>query len=66
MLRIFTVQQQKLERLELQIYSEDDQPLLQVKPQAGTMVLFESARFPHEVLAAHSTRYSIAGWFRID
>lgn len=51
---------------ELQIYSEDDQPLLQVKPQADTMVLFESARFPHEVLAARSTRYSIAGWFRID
>lgn len=51
---------------ELQIYSEDNQPLLQVKPQAGTLVLFESARFPHEVLPAHSTRYSIAGWFRID
>ena len=51
---------------ELQIYTEDNQPLLQVKPQAGTLVLFESARFPHEVLAAHSTRYSIAGWFRID
>lgn len=51
---------------ELQIYSEDDQPLLQVQPQAGTLVLFESARFPHEVLPAHSTRYSIAGWFRID
>ena len=51
---------------ELQIYNEDDQPLLQVQPQAGTLVLFESARFPHEVLPAHSTRYSIAGWFRID
>lgn len=50
----------------LQIYSEDDQPLQQVQPQAGTLVLFESARFPHEVLPAHSTRYSIAGWFRVD
>ncbi len=51
---------------QLQIYSEDDQPLLQVQPQTGTLVLFESARFPHEVLPADSTRYSIAGWFRID
>lgn len=51
---------------QLQIYTEDDKPLLQVQPQAGTLVLFESARFPHEVLPAESTRYSIAGWFRID
>lgn len=51
---------------QLQIYTEDDQPLLQVQPQTGTLVLFESARFPHEVLPADSTRYSIAGWFRID
>ena len=51
---------------ELQIYSEDDQPLLLVQPQAGTLVLFESVRFPHEVLPADSTRYSIAGWFRVD
>ncbi|WP_404341148.1 2OG-Fe(II) oxygenase [Pseudoalteromonas mariniglutinosa] len=35
-----------------------------VKPQAGTLVLFESERFMHEVLPAVDTRYSIAGWFR--
>ncbi len=51
---------------ELQVYTEDDQPLLQIQPQTGTLVLFESARFPHEVFPADSTRYSIAGWFRID
>lgn len=50
----------------LQIYDEHDKPLLQVQPQASTLVLFESARFPHEVLPADSIRFSIAGWFRID
>ena len=50
----------------LQIYDEHDKPLLQVQPQASTLVLFESARFPHEVLPAEMVRFSIAGWFRID
>lgn len=50
----------------LQIYSEDEQPLLQVQPTAGTLVLFESERFPHEVLSASDERFSIAGWFRKD
>lgn len=50
----------------LQIYDDQDQPLLQVQPAAGTLVLFESERFPHEVLPAADTRYSIAGWFRKD
>lgn len=50
----------------LQIYNEDDQPLLQVSPAAGTLVLFESERFPHEVLSAETERFSIAGWFRKD
>jgi len=35
-----------------------------IKPQAGTLVLFESERFVHEVLPAVDERYSIAGWFR--
>lgn len=35
-----------------------------IKPQAGTLVLFESERFVHEVLPAIDNRYSIAGWFR--
>ena len=29
-------------------------------------MVFESERFPHEVLAAASVRYSIAGWFRTN
>ncbi|KAA1164383.1 proline hydroxylase [Pseudoalteromonas fuliginea] len=35
-----------------------------IKPRAGTLVLFESERFVHEVLPAIDNRYSIAGWFR--
>ncbi|MCQ8878210.1 2OG-Fe(II) oxygenase [Pseudoalteromonas shioyasakiensis] len=37
-----------------------------IKPQAGTLVMFESERFMHEVLPAGDERYSIAGWFRMN
>jgi SM-20-related protein len=40
--------------------------LLTLPPIGGTLVLFMSADMPHEVLAAHRSRYSIAGWFRQD
>ena len=49
---------------ELLIYDEQDQLLTRVQPKAGTLVIFESCRFPHEVLPATQSRYSIAGWFR--
>ena len=29
-------------------------------------LVFMSEKFPHEVLSTYTTRYSIAGWFRID
>ena len=52
---------------ELIIYAEDSTTILaQVSPKVGTLVVFESERFPHEVLAAQSIRYSIAGWFRTN
>ncbi|TMO71523.1 proline hydroxylase [Pseudoalteromonas sp. S3785] len=35
-----------------------------IKPTAGTLVMFESERFAHEVLPAINERYSITGWFR--
>ena len=35
-----------------------------VPPACGTLVIFLSEDFPHEVLTAHKDRYSIAGWFR--
>lgn len=52
---------------ELVIYDQTSPaPLARVLPQAGTLVVFESERFPHEVLAAQSQRHSIAGWFRTN
>lgn len=36
-----------------------------VSPNFGTMIIFLSESFPHEVLMAHNQRRSIAGWFRI-
>jgi SM-20-related protein len=35
-----------------------------VSPTMGTIVVFLSEEFPHEVLTAKKDRYSIAGWFR--
>ncbi|MGJ8686664.1 MAG: 2OG-Fe(II) oxygenase [Spongiibacteraceae bacterium] len=48
---------------QLLIY-QDEQLLAQVEPEMGSLVIFLSERFPHEVLAARRERYSIAGWFR--
>lgn len=52
---------------ELVLYSEDTNTILEtIIPSAGTMVIFLSEQFPHEVLAAKAKRYSIAGWFRVN
>lgn len=37
-----------------------------VSPTLGTMIIFLSESFPHEVLLSHATRRSIAGWFRVS
>lgn len=47
----------------LRIELDDAQPL-DVLPEAGTLVVFMSDAFPHEVLETHRERLSIAGWFR--
>ncbi|GAB2906966.1 2OG-Fe(II) oxygenase [Rheinheimera gaetbuli] len=49
---------------ELALYDEHNQLINTFSPTAGSLVLFESERFPHEVLPAIDSRYSIAGWFR--
>ena len=49
---------------ELVLYNADDSLLTTLSPTAGALLLFESERFPHEVLPAADPRYSIAGWFR--
>lgn len=52
---------------ELVIYKPKSQQVeVCIKPQAGTLVMFESERFMHEVLPAGNERYSVAGWFRMN
>jgi len=55
---------------ELIIYSssdnDGDKSLCRVLPELGTMAIFLSEQFPHEVLAAKRDRYSIAGWFQVN
>jgi SM-20-related protein len=52
---------------ELLVYSADGSTVINtVMPQFGTMVIFLSEQFPHEVIAAQRRRYSIAGWFRVN
>lgn len=51
---------------ELVVYDGENQPYLTLPPRAGTLILFESSRFPHEVKPTAQHRYSIAGWFRQD
>lgn len=46
-------------RIELADGSEQD-----VLPAAGTLVVFMSADFPHEVLPASRERLSLTGWYR--
>lgn len=52
---------------ELVIYSPDgEQELVTVQPGFGTVVLFLSEEFPHEVRPTTRERYAVAGWFRIN
>lgn len=52
---------------QLNIYGRDGETLLNtVSPKLGTLVIFLSEDFPHEVAAATHERFSIAGWFRIN
>ena len=53
---------------EMVLYSDSQptQTLHRVKPEPGTLVVFLSEEFPHEVLPANRDRYSIAGWYRVN
>jgi SM-20-related protein len=51
---------------ELLMYNQEGALLETILPTFGRMVLFLSDQFPHEVKPALKSRYSIAGWFRID
>ena len=52
--------------LQLIMYPGDGVPPVEVLPQFATMVVFLSREIAHEVLPANRTRYSIAGWFRLN
>lgn len=50
---------------QIRLYLDADcREYLDVAPQAGTLVLFLSDRFWHEVLPARQQRLSVTGWFR--
>lgn len=52
---------------ELVIYHpQSDEVMVNVIPKFGTLVIFLSEEFPHEVLPAKKERISIAGWFRVN
>ena len=51
---------------ELLIYDESNTIIKRVVPKMGTLVIFLSEKFPHEVVVAKKRRCAIAGWFRVD
>ena len=48
----------------LRLYLGAEPQFIDVVPRGGTLVVFLSDRFPHEVLPARRERLSLAGWFR--
>ncbi|QYK14754.1 2OG-Fe(II) oxygenase [Shewanella rhizosphaerae] len=52
---------------ELLMYEGDETtPFQTVEPRFGTMVIFLSELFPHEVSLSHHDRYSLTSWYRIN
>jgi SM-20-related protein len=51
---------------ELRLYlgREPDAPGVDILPEGGSLVLFLSEGFPHEVLPARRERLSLTGWFK--
>ncbi len=49
------------------LYPESgDTSIARIEPAMGTLAVFLSEEFPHEVLPAQRDRYSIAGWYRVN
>jgi len=52
---------------ELVLFDNNSKTILEkIMPSTGKLVIFLSEKFPHEVLTTKQTRYSIAGWFRVN
>lgn len=45
---------------------DENQRIAQVEPRLGTLVLFRSDLFPHQVEKSFQPRMSLTGWFRDD
>ena len=50
--------------LRMYLDKKDDTRFIDITPHAGTLVLFLSSDFLHEVLPAKRERMSVTGWFR--
>ncbi len=50
----------------LLLYNTEGSLIKAILPNAGTLVVFLSEEFPHEVIPTTRERLSIAGWFRIN
>lgn len=50
---------------ELIIYPENEE-MVKIKPNLGSLVCFRSDALYHEVLPTFKSRYSVTGWFRKD
>lgn len=52
---------------ELQLFEPGtNADLVRIVPAYGTIVLFLSEEFPHEVLPTRRERYAVAGWYRVN
>lgn len=51
---------------QLVIYGKQGEVLTEILPTLGTMVIFLSDRFVHEVKAGQRDRFSVTGWFRLN
>ncbi|MFT4712206.1 MAG: SM-20-related protein [Candidatus Azotimanducaceae bacterium] len=52
---------------ELVIYCPESlKEVARVEPRFGTLVVFLSEEFPHEVLPSQQKRLSLTGWFRVN
>ncbi len=49
---------------ELVLYDTSFSELARHQPLLGSVAIYFSETFPHEVLLTHNDRYSLAGWFR--
>lgn len=48
------------------VIADEHNDEIRVSPGFGTLVLFLSKAFLHEVLPATRERYSVAGWYRLN